>query len=185
MLANRLYLKLFSVAIILVFLVSILTFYWAISTPPILTFSVDFRLPDSFIDLNGAINLRTEPDVKFLTSSGDKNLKIESLSTVSPNSLIIKDNNDKFRYHHEQPKENSDHTSNNPVHHSQSANKKRQSSGNGDLLTTEHEIKQRIEKVSELCKKYHLGRYQWSNGSNDLNEKEPPTPLFSFYFWNR
>ena len=50
----------------------------------------------------------------------------------------------------------------------------------------EKEIDERIQNVESMCRSYHLGRYKWShNGSNDLRLKEPPTPLYSYYFWNR
>jgi len=53
------------------------------------------------------------------------------------------------------------------------------------LKLAQMEIAGRVKKASEFCKKYHLGRFQWPNGTNNLNIKEPPTPLFSYYFWNR
>ncbi len=49
----------------------------------------------------------------------------------------------------------------------------------------EFEMVSRVERVKQLCKQFHLGKYKWNNNSNDFNLKEPPTALFSYFFWNR
>lgn len=54
-----------------------------------------------------------------------------------------------------------------------------------DMNLIELEIASRVQRVKQLCKKFHLGKFKWSNNSNDLNLKEPPTALFSYFFWNR
>lgn len=59
--------------------------------------------------------------------------------------------------------------------------------GNKELETNiiESEMASRVERVKQLCKQFHLGKYKWNNNSNDFNLKEPPTALFSYFFWNR
>lgn len=54
-----------------------------------------------------------------------------------------------------------------------------------EFRDAEIDLTKRLNKVSSLCKKYHLGKYKWSNNTNSLHLKEPPTPLFAYYFWNR
>lgn len=47
------------------------------------------------------------------------------------------------------------------------------------------DISERTALVKTVCKQFHLGKYKWSNNSNDMHIKEPPTPLYSYFFWNR
>ncbi|ODM99344.1 Carbohydrate sulfotransferase 13, partial [Orchesella cincta] len=53
------------------------------------------------------------------------------------------------------------------------------------LSDADRDISYRKDRVGRLCKQFHLGKYKWGNNTNDLNLKEPPTPLFAYFFWNR
>lgn len=151
-------LRLLAVSLLIIFFLSLLTLYHIITTtslPSLVISKPSFVKEDGHYDFEDKL----APD----PNSYDKNEQNPAPNTISDQVPV--------RY------------GSGIISPSQSQVSNLQGSDNFDK--TETEIKARIEQVDKVCRKYHLGRYKHSNNSNDLGLKEPPTPLWSYYFWNK
>lgn len=168
-------LRFITISILLMFSVSILTFYWIVVT----TTTTQSTL-SNFPEEEEAIFLVTLPQKSQdkLDNSISIIIKPKEKTDFLQDAEIVRDNNNldpKYsKYSDSGDQDDAEESSLSSV------------GNNNKFREVEAEIRMRIQRVSNTCKKYHLGRYNWpKNGSNDLNEKEPPTPLYSYFFWNR